>query len=181
MSGIVTEYECIKCEAIFSDDKKHRYLLKKTWDESKPYACVIMFNPRFSDCLRTDTTTNKVMNYLLGIEDKDYGGIYFMNLYSIMTKDKEEVTGDLKKNIPSETDYYLNEVLKQSADIFLAWGINKDLDRIHEVLKIIKKQNVNANIYRILVKYKKKLRPYHPSRYPIKSHKDITKKIFSRY
>lgn len=180
MSGIVMEHKCITCEAVFSEDKKHRYLLKKTWNESKPYACVIMFNPHFSDCLRTDTTTNKVMNYLLGIEDKDYGGIYFMNLYSIMMKDKEEVTGDLKKNIPTETDYYLNEAIKRSVDIFLAWGINEDnTKRIKQVKEIIDHVIPHKKIYRIYVEVKGESKPYHPAYYPIKEHKPATKADFA--
>ena len=175
MSGIVMERKCITCEAIFSEDKKHRYLLKKTWNESKPYACVIMFNPHFSDCLRTDTTTNKVMNYLLGIEDKDYGGIYFMNLYSIMTSDKDAVKNDFKTKIPKECDEYLRKAIEGSQDIFLAWGVDKDnIERIGELKQIIKIKNINADIYRLLVEYDGQLKPYHPSRYSIKSHDKIT-------
>lgn len=84
------EHKCITCEVVFSKDKKHRYLLKKPWNESKTYACVIILNPHFSDCLRTDTTMNKVMNYLLEIKDKDYGDIYFMGncFCRILEKDR---------------------------------------------------------------------------------------------
>lgn len=178
MSGIVTEYECIKCEAIFSDDKKHRYLLKKTWDESKPHACVIMFNPHFSDCLRADNTTNKIMNYLVS-SCNGYGGIYFMNLYSIMESDKDAVTRDKKDN-PPETDKYLTKAFENSSDIFLAWGINEDnKKRIKQVKAIIDKVIPNKKIYRIYVEVEGESKPYHPAYYPIKEHKPATKADFS--
>lgn len=180
MNGIVQECECIKCEAIFSDDKKHRYWLKKTWDESKPHACVIMFNPHFSDCLRADNTTNKIMNYLLGIEDKDYGGIYFMNLYSIMTSNKDTVKNDFKTKIPKECNEYLRKAIEGSQDIFLAWGVNEDNEkRIKRVKEIIDHVIPHKKIYRIYVEVKGESKPYHPAYYPIKEHKPATKADFS--
>ena len=46
----------MKCEAVFSDDGKHRLSLKKEWDKSKPSAVIIMINPNSADTLSCDTT-----------------------------------------------------------------------------------------------------------------------------
>ena len=44
----------IHTEAIFSSDKKHRYLLKKTWDEKKPACTVITMYPHLDGVLSLD-------------------------------------------------------------------------------------------------------------------------------
>ncbi|HGZ6207688.1 TPA: DUF1643 domain-containing protein, partial [Staphylococcus aureus] len=47
----------IYTEAIFSKDEKHRYLLKKTWDEKKPACTVITMYPHLDGVLSLDLTT----------------------------------------------------------------------------------------------------------------------------
>jgi hypothetical protein len=52
----------IHTEAIFSSDKKHRYLLKKTWDEKKPACTVITMYPHLDGVLSLDLTTVPLLN-----------------------------------------------------------------------------------------------------------------------
>nr|BAB83491.1 unnamed protein product [Staphylococcus hominis] len=54
----------IHTEAIFSSDKKHRYLLKKTWDEKKPTCTVITMYPHLDGVLSLDLTTVLILNQL---------------------------------------------------------------------------------------------------------------------
>ena len=42
---MVTEKAMIQTEAVYSDDKTHRFLIKRVWDSSLPSACIIMFTP----------------------------------------------------------------------------------------------------------------------------------------
>ena len=41
----------IETKAIFSDDEKHRYLLKKTWDRKLPTCTVITMYPHLDGIL----------------------------------------------------------------------------------------------------------------------------------
>ena len=59
---MITEKDTIKCEAVFNDEKTHRFLWKRVWNKDKPLACVIMLNPCLSDNIVTDTTTSLVVN-----------------------------------------------------------------------------------------------------------------------
>ena len=38
---MLIERENIKCEVAYSDDKKHRFMLKRVWSKDKPIACVV--------------------------------------------------------------------------------------------------------------------------------------------
>lgn len=64
----------IYTEAIFSKDEKHRYLLKKTWDEKKPACTVITMYPHLDGVLSLDLTTVLILNQLANSER--YGAVY---------------------------------------------------------------------------------------------------------
>ena len=44
---MLEETTTIRSKAIFSDDKEHRLLLRKEWNNEKPSAMVIMINPKY--------------------------------------------------------------------------------------------------------------------------------------
>ena len=48
--------------AIISDDKQHRYLLKKTWDKEKKVLTIITMYPHYDGVLNIDLTTQLIMN-----------------------------------------------------------------------------------------------------------------------
>lgn len=54
---MINEKVTMKSEAVFSDDKNHRYLLRKEWDKAKDRACVLMINPSSADGIVIDLTT----------------------------------------------------------------------------------------------------------------------------
>ena len=80
---MIPEKETLKCEAVFNEERTHRYLWKRVWNKDKPLACVIMINPCMADCIVMDTTTYLVVNNIASLEE--YGGVEIVNLYSILT------------------------------------------------------------------------------------------------
>lgn len=130
-----TEKSTIKSEAVFSDDGKHRVLLSREWDKSKPSAMVIMINPNSADTMICDTTTMLVINnlYKLG-----YGSMKIMNLYSMMTsKISFRFNADSDLNC-AENDEYIKSVAKEVDVVILAWGsIGNNNTRIKERQKAV--------------------------------------------
>ena len=61
---MITEKTNIRMDSIFSDDKKHRFLLRRSWAKEGKIATVIMINPSDADYLITDVTTMSVYNGL---------------------------------------------------------------------------------------------------------------------
>ena len=80
---MITEKDTIRCEALFSEDRLHRYLWKRVWNRDKPLAAVIMLNPCMADTLTMDTTTFLVVNNIARLDL--YGGVMIVNLFSRLT------------------------------------------------------------------------------------------------
>lgn len=68
-------------EAIFSDDGAKRYLLRKTWDDSKPSFAVIMLAPSSASGIELDSSTQLVLNncFRLG-----FGSVDVLNLFATL-------------------------------------------------------------------------------------------------
>ena len=138
---MITEKETVKCEAIFNEERTHRYLWRRVWSKDKPCACVVMINPCVADCLIMDTTTYLVVNNIARLED--FGGVEIVNLYSKITN-KLELRWNSDEDL---TDGSNNSYIKKSAaecdTVILAWGTGvlnnkRVLGRINDVLEQLK-------------------------------------------
>ena len=70
--------------AIFSDDRRYRYMLYVEWDASLPKVSSIGMNPSIADENRSDPTITKEINYA-----KAWGAGSFMklNLFGVISSD----------------------------------------------------------------------------------------------
>ena len=68
-------------EAIFSEDHAKRYLLRKTWDESKPTLAIIMLAPSDAAGIEMDSTTLLVLN---NASKLGYGSVHILNLFATL-------------------------------------------------------------------------------------------------
>ena len=125
--SMITEKETIKCESIFSEDRQHRYLLKRIWNKAKPLATVIMLNPCDADSLITDTTTFLVINNIVRMEK--FGGVAILNLYSKLSQ-KLDFKWNSDENLNTkENDEYIISTAKEAEAIILAWGRAQDTNK----------------------------------------------------
>lgn len=102
----------IKTEAIYNDDKSHRYSLRKVWDNSKAFAAIIMISP--SDKANTvcsDVTTTYVVN---NCYSQGFGSVEILNIYSKINQNEFEST--------PENDQHILYTCKHADTIILAWG-----------------------------------------------------------
>ena len=115
---MITEKDTIKCEAVFNEEKTHRFSWKQVWNKDKPIACVVMLNPCQANTIITDTTTFLVVNniYRLG----DYGGVAIVNLFSLLTpKLSFKASGKLNDE---RNDEYIKKAAEEASTVILAWG-----------------------------------------------------------
>lgn len=111
------EKSVIKTEAIFSEDRQHRYLLRKEWDKNKKKAMVLMVSPSYADGVITDTTTMCVVNNLYRL---DYGGVDIVNLYSAVDGSRCDDEG-----ADSNGNQNMDQIQASAAKvdiIIIAWG-----------------------------------------------------------
>ena len=144
---MITEKDTIKCEAVFNDERTHRFLWKQVWNKDKPIACVIMINPCQANTVVTDTTTFLVVNniYRLG----DYGGVSIVNLFSLLTpKLSFKASGKLNDE---RNDEYIKKAAEEASTVILAWGKASDTnlrvaERAKQVIELLDTQKEKLRI-----------------------------------
>ena len=107
----------LKTEAIFADDRKRRYLLRKEWNPKEAKAMVIMLNPSTADVVKLDYTTLYILN---NIQDLSFGRVDIVNLFSLMTKKlkSEEIELALEeKNLAQ-----IHKSAQEADSVIIAWG-----------------------------------------------------------
>jgi hypothetical protein len=109
----------IKNEAVFSDDSKHRLLLRKVWDSEKPFAMIIMINPNSADELSSDTTTMLVVNNLNRL---GYGSVDIVNLYTRITRKIHFRFNSDEDLLHPDTDSVILKSGKRANTIIIGWG-----------------------------------------------------------
>jgi hypothetical protein len=115
---MLTDRVTMKTETIFSDDRKHRYLLRKEWDVKKPKATIIMTNPSTADILMMDYTTLYIINNLVRL---DFGSVDIVNLLSKATT-KLQLKQDLDDAMNSVNLEYITKSVEKADNIIIAWG-----------------------------------------------------------
>lgn len=108
----------IKRDALISSDKKHRYSLKRIWDDKKPKVLFIMLNPSLANSDKDDPTIRRLINFT---KQLGYGGFYVGNLFSYITPyPKDLVDKDLSfsnKNLKE-----IRKMITLSKEVIYGWG-----------------------------------------------------------
>lgn len=123
--------------AIFSEDKKYRYKLERTFDEDLLKVAFVGINPSIADEIADDKTIIKCINYA---KSWGYGGIVMVNLFAFISTDPIQLK-TAENPIGDDNNKYLKEVFNSFGTIgkiVCCWGENGKLfDRDKEVLKMI--------------------------------------------
>lgn len=117
--------------SLYSDDKKHRYLLSRIWDEKKPIPLFVSKCSGEADGIYLELTNTLITNNLYSL---GYGGYYAVNLCS-------GIHGKTRDMKDKETDKIILEYAKKSSEIIISWGTLNTLvlkERETEVLKLLK-------------------------------------------
>lgn len=126
----------INSEAVFSDDKKYRYKLTRTWDKDKKKATIIMLNPSKASELKSDRTVINVTNFLI---DNNYGSINIVNLFAYMPTEPKELS-QRNNEFEKYNDKYIIESLEKSDIVIVGWGSDnkKYISRKRQVEELLK-------------------------------------------
>ena len=112
--------------AMFSDDKKKRYLLYKEWDSAKPSLAIIMLAPSEASGIELDNTTLLVLNNASRL---GFGSVSIVNLFATLNdfslshaEDSDDVNLDVivSKAKSCDTLVYAPGVGKAKNQAFLA-------------------------------------------------------------
>ena len=120
--------------ALFSDNRKYRYILWRTWDSKVGYAMFIGLNPSTADENIDDPTVLRCMGFA---KAWGYGSLCMTNLFAYRATNPK----DMRKTdypIGSENDHFLKSMATSASIVIAAWGINGSfLQRDKEVANLI--------------------------------------------
>lgn len=91
-----TEVTELRTEAVYSDDGEKRFLLRKTWDKSKPKLAIVMLAAGAADGIQLDTTTQLVVNNASRL---GYGSVAIVNLSAVLNDFNLSHTEEDSENI----------------------------------------------------------------------------------
>ena len=83
--NLVEEESTFTSRAVFSKDRRSRYLLNISWDNSKKKLAIIMTFPSTADSILLDQTTMLVRN---GAIKHEYGSVTILNVFSLVDGNK---------------------------------------------------------------------------------------------
>lgn len=111
----------MRSEAYFSDDRKYRYWLLRTWDDSLPIMANIGCNPSTADETVNDPTIRKDMGFA---ERLEFGGLLKLNVGAYRTTDPKRWLNAADPFGPKNTAEFLRDYLAQfrAECIVAAWG-----------------------------------------------------------
>ena len=120
--------------ATFSDCRKYRYVISRTWDGKKKTILFIGLNPSTADEQIDDPTIRRCINYA---QNWGYGSLLMVNLFAYRATMPTELK-KVKNPIGNDNDLHIKELIKKVDLTVAAWGNEGSLlNRDKEIKKII--------------------------------------------
>ena len=120
--------------ATFSDCRKYRYALSRTWNGKKKTILFIGLNPSTANEKIDDPTIRRCINYA---QNWGYGCLLMVNLFAYRTTMPSELK-NVKNPIGNDNDLHIIELSKKADIAVAAWGNEGTLlNRDKEVKKIL--------------------------------------------
>jgi hypothetical protein len=107
--------------ATFSDDRRYRYLLWRTWDSKLPVAHWTLLNPSIADEQALDPTLRRCMGFS---KRWGMGGMYITNLFPLVSTNPMALrTGVSEEQMTKNAGHVMNACNKSGPTV-LGWGSN---------------------------------------------------------
>ncbi len=120
--------------ATFSDCRKYRYGLSRTWNGKKKTILFIGLNPSTANEKIDDPTIRRCINYA---QNWGYGSLLMVNLFAYRATMPSELK-NVKNPIGNDNDLHIIELSKKADIAVAAWGNEGTLlNRDKEVKKIL--------------------------------------------
>lgn len=113
----------INTNITYSEDCTKRYILDVCWNQNSSATTVVMLRPSTSNGITFDRTVNNCLDIM---QPRNCGRIYIVNLFCNLTGSYDDFQENWK---------YINECVKNSNDIILAYGAMSGKDSPSKALK----------------------------------------------
>lgn len=152
--------------ARFSEDRRYRYELRRTWKPSLKPLVACLLNPSKSDEQSTDDNTTK---RLLDFADSwGLGGLVLVNLFALMSTDPRGLKVLARSGgdpVGADNDATLRRIFREHADdrLLLGWGTHGTLEgRGRDVAAMARELHGRPECFALT----KNWQPWHPLMLP---------------
>jgi len=108
-------------EAVFSADRRFRYLLTVVWDERLPMVNFCMLNPSTADEQKNDPTVAKCITWAM---KWGYGSLVVTNLFALRATDPRVMLAAADPGDDLANDAAIKLAAEASEIVVCAWGVN---------------------------------------------------------
>lgn len=117
--------------AVFSEDRRYRYLLRRRVGDSEKRVLFIMLNPSRADEEWNDATIRRCIGFA---GDWGFGILEVVNLFALMSTDPAALL-KTKDPVGPDNDAAIRAALESADTVVLAWG-NHGLDHEKRVAEV---------------------------------------------
>ena len=128
--------------AVFSEDRRYRYLLRRRVGESSRRALFVMLNPSKADEKRNDATIRRCIGFARGW---GFGILEVVNLFALMSTDPKALL-KAKDPVGPDNDAAIRAALEVTDTVVLAWG-NHALDHEERAATVTEMAQKTARPY----------------------------------
>lgn len=127
--------------ARFSDCRKYRYVLWRTWRENRKRVMFIGLNPSIADETADDPTIRRCIGFA---EAWGFGGIYMLNLFAFRATNPKEMKKTSDPIGPLNNDF-LKIHIKPSGLNIACWGTHGNfMNRSKTVIELLGDENLSC-------------------------------------
>jgi hypothetical protein len=120
--------------AQFSDDRRYRWALWRTWDADDGHVMFVGLNPSIANENQDDPTVRRCIGFA---KRWGYGGIYMMNLFGFCSTDPKGMQNQ-DEPVGEENNQMLFMYAQRAEKVIAAWGdFGCAVKRGHEVEGLI--------------------------------------------
>lgn len=137
--------------AQFSDCERYRYMLTRTWDESRPAICFLMMNPSTATEIDNDATIERCQRRAMTL---GYGGIVVVNIFPYRLTDSRllptipDLIGDQEN-----ADNAIADAVSLCAITVCGWGAHNKLalPRAQAVVTMLEERGLAHKLHALKV------------------------------
>lgn len=130
--------------AVFSDDRKYRYSLTRTWDESKGAVTYIGLNPSTADEVTLDRTLRRCLDFA---RNWGFGTFHMVNLFAFRATEPDDMKRELAPIGPDNDEEILRRAVMSDL-IVAAWGVHGSwMERDRAVFCLLKKRGYRLDCF----------------------------------
>lgn len=105
--------------AVFSEDRKYRYYLRRVWDRKLERMAFVMLNPSTADAFKNDPTVERCQERATRL---GYGSFSVTNIFAYRSTQPNALTLPSVQPVGERNDEWIQFATRTAAKVMIGWG-----------------------------------------------------------